>query len=404
MLLQRKTVIDSKLGTVEAVVLRVCGNDGRPKDVTLTGAAARRFNQLDRAMRSMGGLFEDAISNAFDSTDPLAWNISQLAYTEAEMLKKDRPKTFYKELVPLSFEAPAWATSIEQQVYDDVGVADLEASDSTEMPMADARFDRAVIEVRGGKMGYHYDVQELIESAQLKRPLSDMRMVAAQNAYDRHMNVIATRGSVKNSIKGLWNQSGVTPVAATTGAWDNPSTSALAIAADLQKPITAVHENTGGQAFVTDIAMPLKALSALSSTLLTASSSGIVVPTPITLLEWIKQNNISKSVGGIDIKFHGIPVDKTAAGADNTTAGTSLDVAGTLAHDGTTPKTTSRVVYYVKTKDRLVMHLPLPLTFLAPQPRNTDIVVPGRYRYTGPKLLYVKSMYYQDCVLAADVV
>lgn len=403
MLLQRKTITDKKTGVlVDAVVLRVCGSDGHPKNITLTGSRAERFEQIDAAMRSYGGLFPKPRRGGYDSTDPLAWNISELAHLEARMLKKHRAPTFYKRLVPISTEAPPWATSVVTQVFDEIGVAELAASDSTDMPFADARFDRVVIEVKGGKIGYHYDIQEMIESAQLKHPLPELRMAAALSAYDRHMNLVALRGEARTGQKGLWNQAGVTPVQATTGSWDLPATDVLGIIDDICKPIAAVHENTGGNDFVTTIAMPLKVLSALSSRMVTVTSGGVTLATPMTVLEYVRANNVSKTAGGIDIEFVGLPDDIKADGTTNTTANSSLSYAGTLSHTGT-PKTTSRVIFYVKRDDRLVMHTPLGLTFLAPQPRNTDIVIPGRYRYTTPKLFYPKSMYYLDCVMVKDI-
>lgn len=403
MLLKRKTVVDQKTGNIEdAVVLRVCGNDGHPKNITLTGRHAERFDQLDAAMRSYGGLFLKPRRGAYDSTDPLAWNVSELAHVEARMAKRLRAPTFYKRLMPLSFEAPPWATTVETQIYDEIGVAELAAADSTDMPFADARFDRVTIEVKGGKIGYHYDVQELIESAQLKKPLSDMRMAAAYSAYDRFLNIVAMRGDTRTGQKGLWNQTGVTPVAATTGAWDSDATSVLGIVSDLTKPIAAIYENTGGNLFCTTIAMPLKLLSILGSRMITVTTGGVTIATPMTVLEYVKANNVSKLVGGIDIEFIGLPDDLKADGTVNTTANSSLTYAGTLAHNGTGGKTTSRVVFYCKDPERLVMHIPLQLNFLAPQPRNTDIVIPGRFRFTAPKLLFAKSMYYLDNVISTD--
>jgi hypothetical protein len=403
MLLKRSTVVDQKTGIAQdAVILRVCGRDGHPKNVTLTGSYAERFNQLDAAMRSYGGLFMQPRKGAFDSTDPLAWNISELAYTEARMLKRQRVPAIYKNIMPLSFEAPPWATTVETQVYDEIGLAEVAASDSTDMPFADARFDRVVIEVKGGKIGYHYDIQEMIESAQQKRPLSDARMGAALTSYDRFLNKVALSGYTKTGQKGLWNQSSVTPVAATVGNWNLDATSVLTIVSEFLAPIAAVYENTGTNDFVTHVAMPLSLLSYLSSRMITVTTGGVTIAAPISVMEYIRANNVSKLVGGIDIEFVGIPNDLTSTGAVNTTANSSLTYAGTLAKNGTGSKVSSRVVYYTKNPERLVMHIPLPLTFLAPQPRNTDIVIPGRFRFTSPKLLYPKSMYYLDAVLSTD--
>ena len=68
--------------------------------------------------------------------------------------------------------------------------------------------------------------------------------------------------------------------------------------------------------------------------------------------------------------------------------GFGLETAGT--------GNTTRAVFYVKSPDRLVMHIPQPLRFLAPQAVNLSIKVPGTYRYAGLEVRYLKSMYYME--------
>jgi len=401
MLLSRKLITDSKGQQVPEVILSVPDASGHPKHVALAGDAAYRYDDIAAALQSFGYVFPKSRTGAYDSTDPLAWNISQLAYTESAMLKRQRVPALYKQLFDVSYEAPPWAETIEYQTYDEVGIGVKAANDSTDMPFADARFGRNVIQVSGGKIGYHYDVQELIASAQLKRPLSDLRMANAMTAFERHINAVALRGETASGFQGLWSNSSITPVAATTGNWDYTGTSPLDILADLNMGITAVYQATGSNDVVTDIAMPIEAINALATRVLTATSSGVTVVAGTTLLDFLKEHNLSKTMQNVDIRFHGIPSDPDAL----TTANSSLNTAGALKHTGAalTPGTlASRVVYWVKHPDKMRLHIPLPLTFLAPQPRNMDVVVPGRYRYAGLEISYPKSVYYQDNVLHAD--
>jgi hypothetical protein len=117
-----------------------------------------------------------------------------------------------------------------------------------------------------------------------------------------------------------------------------------------------------------------------------SSSGGVIVPTNMTILAFLKANNLAKLQKNIDINFVGVP---------------GLETAGVLTGDGSYSGK-SRVIYYKKDPDRCVMHVPQPLTFLAPQLRLLEVVVPGYYRYAGFELRYPKSLYYQDKVLAAD--
>ena len=417
MLLSRTPVKDEKTSAMlECRTLRLYDGNPQGRCVELTNHkaedgrtfnSASRYDQIKAAMTSFGYVFDSDVRPAYDSTDPLAWNISQLAYTEAQVLQKFRVPVIYRDIMPVSYEAPPWADNVQTEMFDYTGIGMIVASPATDMPFADAKFGRRLIEVKSGKIGYRYNVQELIESQQLKRPLNDFRMRAAVIGWERHMQKICFTGDTAYGIYGFWNQpsSVITPVAAPTGSWDSAATSPMSILADINTAITAVYENSSTNAFVTDIAMPIPALAALNNTILAASSSGVVVPTPMSILGYIRSNNMSKLLGGLDITFHGIPVDKNADGTTNTTADSSLRYCGKLKKTtggaiGATPS--SRVVYYAKSKDHMRQHQPLTLQFLAPQPRNDDVVVPGRYRFTPVDILYPSTVYYQDAVLAAD--
>ena len=132
--------------------------------------------------------------------------------------------------------------------------------------------------------------------------------------------------------------------------------------------------------------MPIDALNALGTRLVVASSGGVLVPTNMTILAFLKENNLAKQQRNIDVNFVGVP---------------GLETAGVLTGGGSYSGK-SRVIYYKKDPGRCVMHVPQPLTFLAPQLRLLEVIVPGHYRYAGFELRYPKSLYYQDQVLAAD--
>jgi hypothetical protein len=416
MLLSRTQVKDEKGHAVDCRTLRLFDGNPQGRVVELTNHitkdgrpnnAASRYDQIERALTSFGYIFDGARA-AYDSTDPLSFNISQLAYTEARLLEKFRVPVIYKDLVPVSYEAPPWADSVQAEEMAGLGKGQIVAANATDMPFADAKFGRRLIEVKGGKIGYKYNVQELIESQQLKRPLNDLRMKFAMIGFERHMQDIALRGDTVHGLYGLWNQpsSKITPVVAPTGNWDSGSTSPLSILADINKGITAVYSNSGTNALVTDIALPMDALSALNNTILSATGSGVTVPVGQSLLAYIKANNMSKLQGNIDVQFHGIVPDKDeTTGNTITTTGSSLNYAGALKHSGSAlgnGQFASRVVYYAKSEEYLVMHQPLTLTFLAPQPRNDEVVVPGRYRFCPIDVRYPSTIYYQDNVLAGD--
>ncbi len=393
MLLARKTVSDEKTGLQRNMVQVQVVDGGTYKKVWLP---AERYDRIMMGMKALEAQLP--MRTAFDSTDPLAFYVSQLAYTEAAMQKRLRVPVIYKDLVDISTEAPPWAETVEYQTFDEVGKGRRLASNATDIPLVDVKMGRRQIQVSGGGLGYHYTMQELRASQQLKQPLSQLRMNAAMIAFERHMNDVAlfgeTIGSSSVGYAGLFNNSGITPVQAAVGGWDDPATSPITILSDINTAITAVYENTGSVDVPTHIAMPIKALSALGSRMVSASQGGVVVPTSMSILAWLKANNLAKLLKNVDLTFIGVPVDLDGA--------RSLDTVGTKTHAGANSTGLSRVVYWVKNPDRAVMHIPMRLTFVAPQYEGLGVKVPGEYRYCGTEIRYVKSVYYQDSVLATE--
>ena len=92
-----------------------------------------------------------------------------------------------------------------------------------------------------------------------------------------------------------------------------------------------------------------------------------------TILQYIKENNVAKVERGQEIRFQ---------------PGFGLDTAGAGS--------TRRMMAYVKSDTRLVMHVPLALRFLAPQLVGLSVQVPGEYKYSGVEFRYPKSAYYMD--------
>lgn len=385
MFLCRKQIKDGKSGrTFDVAVIQVY-DAGRKVERMVP---YERYEFLSRSIRLQAPALWplEEMKRATDSTDPLAFMISELAHTEARMFEKQKIPPLWKDLVPVSYEAPPWAETVEYQTFERTGQGKRLNADASDLPRVGVRFGRKQIQVEGGGLSYGYNVQELIASQQLKRALPDLLMSAAVDGANLHLNEVALFG--EDNFYGLSNvpQTLVTPAKASTGKWDDPLTSPLGILADINNKITEIYSNTATNDFPDTIAMPIAALNALATRLVVATSNGVTVPTNMTILAFLKANNLAKQQKNIDINFVGVP---------------GLETAGVLTGAGSYSGK-SRVIYYKKDPDRCVMHVPQPLTFLAPQLRLLEVIVPGHYRYAGFELRYPKSLGYQDAVLAAD--
>jgi hypothetical protein len=305
---------------------------------------------------------------------------------EARMFEKQKVPPLWKDLVPVSYEAPPWAETVQYTTFERVGQGKRLNADASDIPKVGVKFGKKQVQVEGGGLSYSYNVQDLIASQQLKRSLPDLLMSASVDGANLHLNEVALFG--EDNFYGLSNvpQTVVTPVVATTGSWDDMDTAPTAILADVNAAITAIYKNTGTNDFPDTVAMPIDALNALGTRLVTSTTGGVTVTSNMTILAFLKENNLAKQQRGININFVGVP---------------GLETAGVLTGDGSYSGK-SRVIYFKKDPDRCVMHVPQPLTFLAPQLRLLEVVVPGHYRYAGFELRYPKSLYYQDQVLKAD--
>lgn len=313
--------------------------------------------------KAMGSPGVPTGSWAKDAGQGLSFMISQLAYTEAQTFAKQYVPMQYQMLVPVSTEAGEWAESIRYETTDSVARGKRVSGSGDDIPYVDVSQGEKVFAVAPAGIGYHYTQQELIQSAYFKRPLSNARMVAAVEGFNRHMNDVALFG--ESDFSGLFAHASIAKGNRPSGAaWSTPD----AAIADLNAGMLIVYNSSSQNDVPNMIVLPPSKYSYITTTPRSATSD-------TTILEFFLANNLRKSMFG-----------------DNVTVvpGFGLDTAGTAG--------TTRAVFYVKSPDRLVMHIPQPLRFLAPQPVNLSIKVPGTYRYAGVEVRYLKSAYYMEAM------
>jgi hypothetical protein len=303
-----------------------------------------------------------------DANEALSFVVSQLAYTEAQVFEKLYTPMQYEELLPISNEAGEWADTIRFETYDYAGQGKRSSGSAKDINLVNVQYGEVNWPVVNGNIGYEYDTEELRRTAFLRRPIPERKLAAAIEGYQRHMNQVGLYGEL--NFQGLFNQSNVPHGNAPNGAWmttnaSNPDK----IRQDINSIIRVIWTNTQFNDMPDTIALPPDPFGFISETPISTA-----FPT-MTILEWVKKNNVAKAQRNIDINF--VP-------------GYGLDTAG---QDGKT-----RMVAYVKNPNRLIFHIPLALRFLAPQLLGLAVQVPGEYKYSGVEVRYVKSMQYYDGV------
>lgn len=327
-----------------------------------------RFNAFD-SLRSNADVSRLLIGDgAFgrDANEALAFMVSQLSYTEAQVFERQYQPMQYEQLIPLSYEAGEWADSIRYEVYDYAGRGKRSSGKGRDINLVDVAYADKSFPVVNGNIGYDYTTEELRRTAFLRRPISERKLAAAIDGYRRHMNDVGLFGAAADGLTGLFNNANVPHGNAPVGAWTTGPKTPAQILSDINALIQLVWTNTAYNDMITDIVIAPTAYAYISATPRSDNSDK-------TILQYIKENNIAKVERNIDINF---------------TAGYGLDTAGDSG--------SKRMLGYVKSDMRLVMHVPLPLRFLAPQLIGLSVQIPGEYKYSGVEWRYPKSAYYMD--------
>ena len=336
------------------------------KHITIDGrqvaVEAHRFSAFDGAKTIIAQAISGMLPQTMDANEVLAFVVSQLAYTEAQAFEKLYQPMQFRELVPVE-TAGGWNDTIRYELIDYAGQGKRINGSSDDIPMADVQVGEKSFQVVTGGIGYRYSYEELQKSAMLRTPLPSARQQAAMTGAERHLNQVALYGEASSGLTGLFNNANVPQGSAPTGNW--ATATPAQILADINQLIMNVWANTAYNDMPTDIVLPPASMAVLLKPRSDNSDK--------TILAYIKENNIAKLERNVEINF------KTGYGLNTAGAGG-----------------TKRALAYVKRTDRVKMHIPQELNFLAPQNDNLHIKVPGVYRYSGVEFRYPKSAYYMD--------
>jgi hypothetical protein len=343
----------------------------RTADGLVVAVDAERFRAFDSLRQNselVSAITAGLPINARDSNEALAFIVSQLAYTETQVFERQYTPMQYEDLIPITYEAGEWAEAVRYETVDIAGTGKRHSGKGDDIPRVDVEYGEKIMPVIPGAIGYDYTTEELRKSAFLRKPLSETRQAAAIEAYRRHMNQVGLYGETAEDgeLTGLFNNPFVPVLAAPTGSWDAPATTPQLILADINAAIFTVWENTAYNDQVTDIVMAPGAFAQIASREKSEDSDK-------TILQWIMDNNVAKVERGQDIRFR---------------PGYGLNTAGAGG--------SRRMLAYTKSDTRLVMHIPMPLRFLAPQLKGLSVDIPGEYKYSGVAWRYPKSAIYVD--------
>lgn len=306
----------------------------------------------------------------------LGFLVRQGTHIEAEVARIRYPDIQYAQLIPVDTSANEWAKSVTYFSLDKVGRAEWFNHMSTNLRIADVVREKHEQTIEMAGIGYRYTLEELGQAMMVPGTnLTTEKAEAAKRAYEEFVDDLAMNGDSDKNIDGLVNNSNVTVVnAPSSGTASSPDWSdktAALIMADINDALSGVYTSTLTVEMADTVLIPPISAGILASKQMDN--------TTMTVMEWVKKNNIYTSMTGQPLTIRAVR---------------GLETAGEGG--------TGRMVVYRKDPQVLKMHIPMPHRFLPVwQTGPITFDVPGIFRVGGVEVRRPSAVRYVDRITEA---
>ena len=333
-----------------------------------------RKEYFDSAVPQMlASLLGDAVPS--NGINGLAQITSALYSYEAQVYLPRRRPIIYQRLVPIDTSDGEGAIGRAYNVMDYRGDAKEIARGSDDMPLVDVSGSSRFIPFKIGGEGYTYDTEDLRQASLLNFNRIALMPSAAFDVYNRAINEHAlfgdTRGGKLNFKEALFTSDIVPALPQSTVL--NPASPVDDLVAAFLAPLETVFNQSNGTSYANTLCVPTKLMDLANTQPINDLSTD-------TILTWVRRVNKTTAETGEALTIIGVP---------------GLETAGV----GGGP----RIMAYDLAPENLVLPLPMPFRFMAPQIRNLTFVVPGEFKYGPVHFRYPKSAVYYDYPPTSDL-
>lgn len=281
----------------------------------------------------------------FSDQSTLDFLIGQTEHVEAEVFARAYPEITYAQDVPVVTDAPEWASSVAFFSTDSLGKAQVINGVAKDVPNANTLRTKHSVGISMAAIGYEFSLEEIGQAQLMGMNLSADGAEAARLAYEHFMDDLAYVGNPEVADgKGLYNQDGVTTVAAASTF--EAAANVDAILSEINGIIAGVLQDSKGIERANTIHMPIASMALLAQNRLSDHSD-------TTILSHIRANNILTATTGEELNLR----------ADH--------------------RLTDKLVAYRKDPRVLRLHVPMPLKFETAQKVGLSYQVPGMFRTSG---------------------
>ncbi|MCC4613659.1 DUF2184 domain-containing protein [Xanthomonas campestris pv. esculenti] len=307
----------------------------------------------------------------FDAQVVMGFVVSQTTIIEPGVYRTVYPDIQYRDLIPVDTSGSEFATSVTYYSQDQYGKADWINGNADDIPKAGTNRSQFQTGVHTAGIGYGYGWEEIGRAQLLGINLPTEDAAAARRASEEMVDRVALQGDGSKGFTGLFNASGVNPVAAPTGAWGTLQAAGTAtpdqIVADMNAAILNVFNGTNTTAIADRLLLPWQKFLLISTKRMSNDSD-------MTILQYFLANNVYTATTGQQLTVRGLR---------------GLDTAGAGG--------VARMIAYRYDANVLKLHMPMPHRFLPvfqSGPLRWD--VPGVMRLGGLDVRLPKQVVYVD--------
>ena len=181
------------------------------------------------------------------------WTVSQLTAALNRAYEKEYSENSVVNIFPVTNEIPGHAKYFEYPEFDGVGIAQIIADYSDDLPLVDAFMTEKQGKVFRFGNAFLISTDEIKAGAATGQSLSTRKQALAFEAHDNLLDKLVWSGSAPHGIPSVFDHPNINNVVA--GTWN----SAAAAMTDITDLIDAIETSTNGTHTATDILLPASA-------------------------------------------------------------------------------------------------------------------------------------------------
>lgn len=288
-----------------------------------------------------------------DRQAALAFVRREGTYVESQVYEDPMTEIQYPSLVPVDTSAPAWSDVIEYTQITKAGKAKWFQGDSDDVPLAQVATDTHQSGVHMAAMGYGWGYEEIHKAMYHGKPLTTWKAMAARRAAEEFIDELVFYGDATKGYSGFFNNPAVTAAPVPNGGW-------LAAIPPTEDQIIADMVNV--------------LIDSSNATNYTSIANTILIPHPHMLV-------LSKRLGDTNSNIYEFIMKSNPY---TMATGQQLTLRAVYGLETAGVGGTGRMVAYRNDRDVMVLHMPMPFTFLPPYHEDVmNWVVPGIFRLGG---------------------